>query len=219
MNIVEILKEIDIFTSLDDEALAELASRGQVQNLPRNTIFINEGDQSGSLFVILEGRAKVFLSDVEGKELILGIETPGGYTGEIALLDEEPRSASVMTMEKTKVLMLSRDVFQTLIRSNPDFAVGIIRGLTKRMRGLIANVGNLALKSVYRRLVGTLLNMSEPIENHRVIHERRTHQEIADIIGASREMVSRIIKDLTKGGYLVVEGRKLFIVKNLPSGW
>ena len=219
MNIVEILKEIDIFTSLDDEALAELASRGQVQNLPRNTIFINEGDQSGSLFVILEGRAKVFLSDVEGKELILGIETPGGYTGEIALLDEEPRSASVMTMEKTKVLMLSRDVFQTLIRSNPDFAVGIIRGLTKRMRGLIANVGNLALKSVYRRLIGTLLNMSEPIENHRVIHERRTHQEIADIIGASREMVSRIIKDLTKGGYLVVEGRKLFIVKNLPSGW
>ncbi len=219
MKILDILRNVDIFQGLDNSALELLIAGSQVQTYPRNSIFINEGDQSGRLFVILEGKAKVFLSDEEGKELILAFEEPGGYIGEIGLLDTEPRSASVMTLAKSRILIISREAFTKLVLSNPEFALGIIRGLTRRMRGLIANVGSLALKNVYRRLVGTLMDMSEPEGDVRVIANRLTHQEIADMIGASREMVSRILKDLTTGGYLSIEGRKLYIHRTPPSGW
>lgn len=219
MNINDVVRSVPIFEGLNDEELELLISQGKVQNYPKNSVFINEGDQSNSLFIILEGKAKVFLSDEEGKEVILGIEGAGGFLGEIALLDSEPRSASVMTTEKTRVLIVSRDLFQSFILSNPEIALGIIRGLTKRMRGLISNVRNLALKNVYRRLVGTLQSMAEDEDGMRVVHTRLTHQDLADIIGASREMVSRILKDLHNGGYLETRDRKIYILKNPPSGW
>ena len=219
MNINDVVRSVPIFEGLNDEELELLISQGKVQNYPKNSVFINEGDQSNSLFIILEGKAKVFLSDEEGKEVILGIEGAGGFLGEIALLDSEPRSASVMTTEKTRVLIVSRDLFQSFILSNPEIALGIIRGLTKRMRGLISNVRNLALKNVYRRLVGTLQSMAEDEDGMRVVHTRLTHQDLADIIGASREMVSRILKDLHNGGYLKTRDRKIYILKNPPSGW
>lgn len=219
MNIAEVVKGVEIFQGLDDESMDLLLTKGQIKNYPRNTIFINEGDTSGNMFIVLEGRAKVFLSDEEGKEFILGFEKSGGYIGEIALLDSEPRTASVKTTEKSRVLMFSRDSFQSLVLSNQKFAVGMIHGLTKRMRGLISNAGSLGLKNVYRRLVGTLLDMSEPQGDVKVVSNRLTHQDIADMIGASREMVSRILKDLSTGGYITTKDRQLHILKTPPSGW
>lgn len=217
--IKQLLREVPLFQSLDDAQLELFEELGNIRTFPRNTLIISEGDDSGSLYVVIDGKLKVYLSDDEGKEVILGFEGAGGCIGEIGLLDSEPRSASVVTMVKSKCLVISKEAFLGCVRNNPDAAVGVILGLTKRVRSLLENVKSLALSNVYRRVVGTITNMAEREGDVWVTQQKLTHQEIADMVGASREMVSRILRDLTTGGYISMENRIIVIHRKPPSGW
>ena len=205
-------------TAIADPFVRELAALGRLRSYPKNTVFITEGDSSDSVFVILSGRVKVFLSDTEGHEMILDTQGPGEYVGEMAL-DGKPRSASVMTLEPTAFAVVARDPIRDEIRRNPDFALDMISKIIDRARLATSSVRDLALLDVYGRVARLLLNMAVDHNGKLEIPEKLTQQEIAERVGASRDMVSRIFRDLTAGGYISVESRHITINKKPPARW
>jgi CRP/FNR family cyclic AMP-dependent transcriptional regulator len=208
-----------LFPDLRPEDLHVLSDNGVTRNYPKNVVLITEGDRSDSFYVILSGKVKVFLSDEHGKEVQLNTQGPGEYFGELALIDQAPRSASVMTLEPSQLAVVSRQDFQRCLAENPDIAVELISFLVSRVRSLTESVKNLALLDVYGRVARTLLNLSSEQDDQLVIKERLTHQEIANRVGASREMVSRIMKDLCTGGNIQIRDHKIFIQEKLPPAW
>ncbi len=213
------LADIPLFSELAPEDLRLISDHGVTRSYPKNTILINEGDHSDSLYVILEGKVKVFTSDEHGKEFILSMQEAGDYFGELSLIDDSPRSASVMTLEKCRMCVISKADFQRCLEENPALAFELIRSLARRIRSLTERVRNLALLDVYGRVARTLLDMATEQDGNLVIEQRLTHQDIANMVGASREMVSRIMKDLTAGGYVRVSNRKIIIPGKLPPAW
>ena len=205
-------------SAIADPFVRELAALGRLRSYPKNTVFITEGDSSDSVFVILSGRVKIFLSDTEGHEMILDTLGPGEYVGEMAL-DGNPRSASVMTMESTAFSVVSRDPIREAIRKNPDFALEMISKIIDRARLATNSVKDLALLDVSGRVARLLLNMAVEKDGKLEIPEKLTQQEIAERVGASRDMVSRIFRDLTAGGYISVESRHITINKKPPARW
>jgi CRP/FNR family transcriptional regulator, cyclic AMP receptor protein len=204
--------------AITDPFVRELASLGRVRSYPKNTVFITEGDSSDSVFVVLSGRVKVFLSDTEGHEMILDTQGAGEYVGEMAL-DGKPRSASVMTLEPTTFAVVARDPIREAIRKDPDFALEMISKIIDRARLATSSVRDLALLDVYGRVARLLLNMAVEKNGKLEIPEKLTQQEIAERVGASRDMVSRIFRDLTAGGYISVESRHITINKKPPARW
>ena len=205
--------------AISDPFVRSLAGLGRLRTYPKNTVFITEGDSSDSVFVILSGRVKVFISDTEGHEMILDTQGPGEYVGEMAL-DGKPRSASVMTLEPTTFAVVGRDPVREAIRRNPDFALDMITRIIDRARIATNSVKDLALLDVYGRVARLLLNMAvEAPDGKLQIPEKITQQEIAERVGASRDMVSRIFRDLTAGGYIKVENRIVTINKKPPARW
>ncbi|MFM2446583.1 MAG: cAMP-activated global transcriptional regulator [Pseudomonadota bacterium] len=206
-------------SGLNDPMVRELAERGQVRSFPKNAVIINEGDKGESLFVILTGRVKVYVSDDDGREMVLDIHGPGDYVGEMAL-DGRPRSASVMTLEPVSCSIVTREDLRAAIAANPDVAMGLIATLIERARIATDNVKNLALMDVYGRVARLLLQLArDDGSGSLVVPERMTQQDIADRVGASRDMISRIFKDLTVGGYVTVENRSITIHRKPPARW
>jgi CRP/FNR family cyclic AMP-dependent transcriptional regulator len=205
-------------SEIGDPMVRELALRGQVRAFPKNAVIINEGDRGDSLYVILTGKVKVYVSDDDGREMILDIYGPGDYVGEMAL-DGRPRSASVMTLEPTTCSVVTRDELRSAISANPDVAMGLIATLIDRARIATDNVKNLALMDVYGRVARLLLSLAKEDGGKLVVPERMTQQDIADRVGASRDMISRIFKDLTIGGYVTIENRTITIHRKPPARW
>jgi len=214
-----LLDNVSLFEGLEPKALVALAQQLLSRKLPKNTIVISEGDATDALYVVVNGRVKVFVSNDEGREITLCTQGPGEYFGELALLDGDGRSASVMTMEPCEFAVIERRAFLECLAAYPSMATPLIRNLSRRIRRLTNLARNLALLDVYGRIVRTLLDLSQEKDGHRVIGEKLTHQEIANRVGASREMVSRIMKDLTDGGYLRIEAGYIVIRDHLPPGW
>jgi CRP/FNR family cyclic AMP-dependent transcriptional regulator len=203
---------------LHDELLREIAARGNVKQYPANAVIINEGDAADSLFIVLAGRVKVYAANEAGKEVILSTLGAGEYVGELAL-DGGTRSASVMTMEPTRCAVVTGASLRDFLAAHPDFALHLIRDLIRRVRRLTGSVKNLALEDVYHRVVALLHELSEPQGGQRVIAQKLTQQDIADHVGSSREMVSRIFKELVTGGYLRVDAGRITILKTPPAAW
>ncbi len=209
----------DLIAAITDPLVRELASRGAVRSFPKNTVIINEGDRGDSLFVILSGRVKVYVSDDDGREMILDHYGAGDYVGEMAL-DGRPRSASVMTLEPTACSVVTREALRAAIVANADVAMSLIATLIERARIATDNVKNLALMDVYGRVARLLLSIAkEQPDGKLVVPERMTQQDIADRVGASRDMISRIFKDLTIGGYVTVVDRIITINRKPPARW
>lgn len=204
--------------AIPDAFVRDLAGLGRVRSYPRHTVFITEGDSSDSVFVILSGKVKIFISDTEGHEMILDTQGPGDYVGEMAL-DGKPRSASVMTLEPSTFSVVQREPLLEAIRRKPDFALEIIARIIDRARLATNSVKDLALLDVYGRVARLLLNMAVEKDGKLLIPEKLTQQEIAERVGASRDMVSRIFRDLTAGGYITVEHRFITINKRPPARW
>ena len=205
--------------ALADPLVRDLARGGQVRSLARNTVFIQEGEKGESLYVILSGRVKVFVADADGREMVLDFHGPGDYVGEMSL-DGRPRSASVMAVEPTVCSVLTRDALRAAIVATPDLAMNLICTLIERARIATENVRNLALMDVYGRVARLLLSLAaEQPDGRLVVAEKLTQQEIADRVGASRDMVSRIFKDLTIGGYVTVADRRITINRKPPARW
>jgi CRP/FNR family cyclic AMP-dependent transcriptional regulator len=205
-------------TGIADPFVRQLAALGRVRTYPKNTVFITEGDSSDSVFVVLTGKVKVFISDTEGHEMILDTQSAGEYVGEMAL-DGNPRSASVMTLEPSTFAVVAREPIREAIRKDPDFALDMISKIIDRARLATNSVKDLALLDVYGRVARLLLNMSVEKDGKLLIPEKLTQQEIAERVGASRDMVSRIFRDLTAGGYITVENRFITINKKPPARW
>jgi CRP/FNR family cyclic AMP-dependent transcriptional regulator len=213
------LENIAIFSGLSQPELEILENHMITRTFRKNTVVINEGDEARSLYIILSGKVKVFLSNADGKEIIINTQGSGEHFGELALLDDAPRSASVMTTEKSLIGVISKTDFVNLLTKHPELALKLTRELTQWVRLLSDNVKTLALMDVYGRVAKTLLAMAESEDGHLVIDKRPTQQDIANRIGASREMVARIMKDLTIGNYISIDGKRLIINEKLPDSY
>ena len=209
---------MDAFAPLQPATLRAIAATGVVRSFPRNTVLINEGDLGDALYVILSGRVKVFSSNEAGREFVIDFHEAGEYVGEMTL-DGEPRSASVMTVEPTTCAVVNRTQFRDFILAHPDFAMHLIERLIHRVRVTTGNLKSLALSDVYGRLVRLLNALAKNVDGRQVVMEKLTQQEIADRVGASRDMIGKLLKDLVAGGYLGVEERTISIRKKLPTGW
>lgn len=204
--------------TLSDADLIAVGSHGIARTYPKNTIIVTEGDKTDSLYIILEGRVKVFVSDVEGHDLVLSTQGAGEYFGEM-VLDEGPRSASIMTLEPSRFLVVPKSDFRDFVARNPAFALSLIEKLIGRARALTASLKSLALMDVYGRVARLLLELADDTGGKLAISQRLTQQEIASRIGASREMVSRILKDLSTGGYLTQSRTGIVLHRKPPEHW
>jgi CRP/FNR family transcriptional regulator, cyclic AMP receptor protein len=207
-----------VIDELSAEESEDLLRTSTLRTYPRNTVVINEGDDTDAVYFILSGRVKVFLADENGREVDIGFLGAGDYFGEMAL---EPgyRSASVMTLDSCKLAMVRIEDFRLFLRHHPDFAFQLITRLIRRARAVTKNLKNLALLDVYGRLAQLLHELSRAEDDHWVIDEPLSQQQIACRIGCSREMVSRIFKDLVAGGYLTVFRGRIDIRRRLPRSW
>ena len=185
---------------------------------PKNAIMVNEGDENDSLYVLLSGRARVYVSNDQGREVQLNVMGPGEYFGEITL-DGGPRSASVMAAEDCRCAVVKRNELLSLVEKEPQFALHMVRKLASRVRDLTENVRSLALMDVYGRVARLLLELAEERDGRLCIEESLTHKDIASRVGASREMISRIFSDLSDGGYVRKEDRLLVIARKPPPRW
>ena len=208
----------DPFAPLRQDTLREIAATGVVRQFPRQTVLIHDGDTGDSLYIILAGRVKVYASNAAGREVVIDFHGPGECLGEMSL-DGATRSASVMTVEPTTCAIVSRAHFRDFILAHPDFAMYLIEKLIHRVRVTTENVKSLALSDVYGRLARLLNALATEADGKLTVHEKLTQQDIADRIGASRDMIGKLMKDLVAGGYLAVEDRTITILRKLPTGW
>jgi CRP/FNR family cyclic AMP-dependent transcriptional regulator len=213
------LKSIPFLSELSDEVLSELASHAKQNTFPKNAFIITEDDETSSMYILLSGKVRVFSSDAQGKEVTLLIQTPVSYFGELALLSNAARSASVITLEKTSCAIIAQADFKIWLSNHPDVAFGLIQDLAGTVKRLTNKVKQLALSNVYERTIQTLQDMAVKQDDILVIENRPTQQELANMVGSSREMVNKIMKELTKGEYIVIEGKQLRIERKLPESW
>jgi len=211
------LENVSIFANVPEKQLQELEKISVVRNYPKNTILFMEGDENNQLFIIQSGKVSVYVNGDDGKQVILNFMSDGEYFGELSLLDRKPRSASVMTVTDCRFMTISRANFQQFLEDNPVFSLNIMEGLVSKVRELTGNVKNLALLDVYGRVADVLTRLSDG--DNCIANPKMTHQDIANMVGASREMVSRIMKELIVGGYIEQSSNAIQIKKEFPKGW
>ena len=206
-----VLKAVPLFTTISEEQLRMLTTMVTRRSASRNTTIMSSGDATDSLYIVLSGRLKVMMSDSEGKEVILAILGPGEFFGEMGLIDDEPRSASVVTIEACELLAIAKRDFKKCLLENNEMAMAVMRGLVRRLREADRKIGSLALLDVYGRVARLLLDMAENVNGEKIVTKRLPKQDIAKMIGASREMVSRVMKDLQTGGYIEMRGSNIVL--------
>ena len=212
---LNVLAGVPLFAGLNPAELAPLAAMTVARSYPRNLIVVHEGDRADTLYFVLSGRVKVFKASEDGREMVLDTQGPGTYFGDM-MLDDGKRSASVMTLEPCKLGALSRDAFRDFLAHHPDTALALIKNLIRRTRSMNDRLRDLALLDVYGRVAKLLLSLAREVDGRLIIEERVTQQEIGERIGATREMVSRILKYLKADGYIRLEGRRIVILRK-PS--
>lgn len=204
--------------ALNDQLLQAMAERGGLKNFPSNAVLVNEEDDSDSIYILLKGKVKVYGAGANGREVVYTTLGAGEYFGEMTL-DGGPRSASVMTLEPTTCVVVTGANVRDFLGSHPDFALHLIRKLIALVRRSTDTVKRLALDDVYTRISKLLYELAEEDGGRLVVSDKLTQQDIADRVGSSREMVSRIFKQLTIGGYVSTEGKRIVLLKKLPARW
>ena len=199
--------------------LRPLAQRGAVRSYKKSSVIINEGDVGESLYVLLQGRVKVYATDDTGREITYGNIEAGDYFGEMSL-DGGPRSASVITLEPCVCSVVTRNSVREHLVAHPDFAMELVAQVIRRARSATETARQMALLDVYGRVISTLESEEGPGRPEApVLLQQITHQSIASRVGASREMVSRLLKDLEKGGYIALGVKKITLLRKLPARW
>jgi CRP/FNR family cyclic AMP-dependent transcriptional regulator len=222
-----LLRNIPLFATLGDSELAQITAEASMRQFPKNKVIMSEGEKSDSLYTIVAGKVKVLISDDEGKEIILSMLGPGEFFGEMALFDNEPRSATVITMEPSTFNVISQGDFMRCVAGNPQIAKALLQALARRLREADRKISSLALMDVYGRVARTLLELAKEEQGKLVVRQNLSQQDIANKdwrnaalasnkVGASREMVNRILKDLALGGYIEVESKYIIINEQLP---
>lgn len=211
-----ILRALPIFEMLDDDSLKPLARVAMLRTVPRHTVVLHAGDRTDNIYFVLSGALKVQVSDEEGREVILSLLGPGELFGEMGVLDDHPRSATVLAVETSEVVMIGQAEFKRCLAENPNVSLFIMRNLTKRLRVADRTIESLALLDVYGRVARLLLESAETVDGRKVVTHKISKQDIAKMIGASREMVSRVMRDLTAQGHIHESNGQLILV-DLPA--
>jgi CRP/FNR family cyclic AMP-dependent transcriptional regulator len=209
------LRSIPLFSRLSEGELAELRGRLKVREIRKNAVIIREGGLGSELDIILSGCVRVFKTGERGKEVTLAVLRAGDFFGEIALLTNSPRTANVIALEKTALLELSREDFISHLGKHSGLPLALAQSLAERLRLASGKLSDMALLDVPHRLLTTLERMAgpHPSGKGRIVIDRPTHQELADMVGSSREVISRCLKSLEQQGQLIVEGKNIVIPK------
>jgi len=211
------LKAVPFFTQLTERELELVRSLSSEKHYPKNAVVLTEGEMGDSLYMIRSGKVKVFIGDQEGREMILKILGPGDFFGEMSMIDKQPRSASITTLETSVFLVLSHAAFEKCIEQVPRIATVVMRILAQRVREADKKIGTLALMDVYGRVASTLLELAVVDNGKLMVGEKLSQQDLANMVGASREMVNRILKDLSARGFISVESKSITIInRELP---
>jgi len=213
------LKKIPLFSTLDDKEMNYLKNIAVKKSFSKNTILFSRGDESDALYLLYKGNVKAIINDEAGKEIVLSTFGPGEYFGEISFLDGEARSATVVTREPVQILIVYKNDFEKILFSNPDIVFRLLKELLKKLRRSTEQIEGLALMDVYKRIANLLLHLAKPQNTKWVIEEKLTHQEISNMVGSSREMVSKIMKQLQTGGYISTDRKRIIINKKLPASF
>ncbi len=209
---VQILRRVPLFGGMDDSDLAQFAAVARERRYPKGAVIVFRDDPGDALYVVAEGQVKVVLVAEDGREVILSVLRDGDFFGEMSVLDDEPRSAHVIAMEDSRLLALRRDDFQTQIRSSPGVASALLKELSRRLRRADEQIGRLVLLDVNGRVASLLLTLAAE-EGGDKITRRLTHHTIAQMIGASRETVSRTLRNLVEHNVIDVS-RKEIVLKD-----
>ena len=211
------LKAVPFFSQLDDRELEAVRALATEKNYPKNAVVLTEGEMGDSLYMIQSGKVKVFIGDENGREIILKILSPGAFFGEMSMIDKQPRSASVRTIEASTFLVLTHNAFERSLEQVPRIANLVMRCLAERVREADRKIGTLALMDVYGRVASTLLELAVYNDGKLMVGEKLSQQDLANMVGASREMVNRILKDLSDRGFISIESKEITIVnRELP---
>jgi len=211
------LKAVPFFSLLSDSDLDVIRALATEKHYPKNAVVLTEGEMGDSLYMIQSGKVKVFIGDDEGREIILKIMGPGTFFGEMSLIDRQPRSASVTTLEASVFQVLTHAMFEKCVEQAPRIGNIVMQVLANRVREADRKIGSLALMDVYGRVASTLLELAVQTDGKLVVAERLSQQDLANMVGASREMVNRILKDLTDRGFISIESKAITIInRELP---
>ena len=207
-----VLRALPIFETLDDQCLRPLMQVAMLRSIPRHTVVLNAGDSTDNIYFVLSGALKVQVSDEDGREVILSKLGPGELFGEMGVLDDHPRSATVLAVEPSQVVVMGKADFKQCLVDNPDVSLFIMRNLTKRLRMADRNIESLALLDVYGRVARLLLESADDVDGRKVVTQKLTKQDIGKMIGASREMVSRVMRDLSAQGLIEERDGQLILL-------
>ena len=210
-----LLRNVPLLSVLSDEELTLLARVVSRKSYARGSLILGAGDPTDSLYILISGSIKVFMSDLDGKEVILAILGPNEFVGEMGLIDNSPRSANVVALEPCEIVCIAKSDFKRCLADNFEMAMTVMRGLVKRLREADNQIGSLALMDVFGRVARLLLESAEVINGERVVTKKLSKQDIARMIGASREMVSRVMKHLQAAGYIEVRTNAIVIRANI----
>jgi len=213
------LAGIDFFKAFSDEAITNLQQAATLRHFRKNTHIIVLGEESLAAYVLLEGSAYAFTDDEDGNEFIVAVFGKNDCFGELGLLDGQMRTANVITTSACQCLVIPRADINNEILKSPHTAQSIIHMLVGRIRGMTEDVSCLALMDVYGRLVRVLKSATIETSDGSLVTARITHQELASRVGSSREMISKILKELRVGGYISIKNHCVQVHKELPERW
>jgi CRP/FNR family cyclic AMP-dependent transcriptional regulator len=215
---LDLIRRVPLFSLLTNDQAQSIADSVVKRRYRRGEIIVEHERKSNALFILLTGRARVLTSDSRGREVILAVLQPGDYVGEMSLIDNEPHSATVRAEVQTDMLVLGRAEFARCLPENSSLSYAILRGLVQRLRNADRQIESLALLDVYGRVARSLLDMAEQTGDILLIRNKVSRQDMAKIVGASREMVSRVMKDLEQRGVIQTQENGSVIIKQrLPA--
>ena len=215
---LDLIRRVPLFSMLTNDQAQQVADSVVKRRFRRGEIVVEQGRKSNSLFILLNGRARVLTADARGREVILAVLEAGSYVGEMSLIDNEPHSATVRAEIQTDMLVLGRAEFARCLPENSSLSYAIMRGLVQRLRSADRQIESLALLDVYGRVARALLEMAELINEQKIIRNKVSRQDLAKVVGASREMVSRVMKDLEERGMIETQENGSVIIKEQLTG-
>ncbi|MCV2364112.1 Crp/Fnr family transcriptional regulator [Paucibacter sp. DJ1R-11] len=215
---LDLIRRVPLFSLLTTDQAQSIADSVVKRRFKRGELIVEQGTKSNALFILLNGRARVLTADTRGREVILAVLQPGDYVGEMSLIDHEPHSATVRAEVQTDMLVLGRNEFARCLPESSSLSYAILRGLVARLRNADRQIESLALLDVYGRVARTLLDMSEEEKGLKIIRGKVSRQDMAKVVGASREMVSRVMKDLEERGVIeTLENGSVVIKERFPG--
>jgi CRP/FNR family transcriptional regulator/CRP/FNR family cyclic AMP-dependent transcriptional regulator len=216
LTVHEIVRKVPLFVGLQDSDVGEIADIAHFKSYPKDHLLFDRGEEGDEFLVVIQGRLKIIFLNEDGRELTLTILSPYQTLGEMSLIDDYPRSASAVALGDLHVLSINKRDFRKVLETNPRIAMGLLRQMSRRLRELTEDTAGLIFMDVYQRLARKLLNLSQTLgverEGGREIPQRLTHQELANMIGATRETVTKVLNEMETRSIISFDKKRVRIL-------